>query len=72
VLLLASITNRLEGLIALLLFALGTAASMSVLSTVLGHVLTAAPGRRTLVRVAPALGLLSLAFGAWYTLGAVG
>ena len=71
-LLLASISDRLEGIIALLLFALGTAASMSVLSSVLGHVLAAAPGRRTFVRIAPALGLLSLAFGAWYTLGAVG
>ena len=71
VLLLAAIPDRTLALAALGLFALGTAVSMSMLSTGFGLTLGAAPVRRRLVRLAPALGVASLAFGVWYTLGAL-
>jgi hypothetical protein len=44
---------------------------MALLSTGLGRALASAPLRASLDRLAPALALLSLAFGAWYTLGAL-
>jgi hypothetical protein len=71
VLLLAAIPDRTLALAALGLFALGTAVSMSALSTGFGLTLGAAPVRRRIIRVAPALGVASLAFGVWYTLGAL-
>lgn len=71
VLLLAAIPSQALALAALGLFALGTAVSMSVLSTGFGLTLGTAPVRRRLVRVAPVLGVGSLAFGIWYTLGAL-
>jgi hypothetical protein len=71
VLLLAAIPDRALALAALGLFAVGTALSMSALSTGFGVTLGAAPVRRRIVRVAPALGVASLAFGVWYTLGAL-
>jgi hypothetical protein len=71
VLLLAAISDRTLALAALALFAIGTAVSMSVLSTGLGLTVTAAPVRARVVRVAPILGAASIAFGVWYTLGAL-
>jgi hypothetical protein len=56
---------------ALVLFALATALSMWVLSCSLGFVLTRKRALRRTLALAPALGALSLAFGAWYTLGAL-
>jgi ABC-type nickel/cobalt efflux system permease component RcnA len=72
VLLLASIRDHLEALLALLVFASATAASMAALSSALGYTLTRGPIRRRLPALAPALGALSLAFGAWYALAALG
>jgi ABC-type nickel/cobalt efflux system permease component RcnA len=71
VLLLASIAVRTEALAALLVFALGTAVSMSVLSLCLGHALARPRVSRRLQAVAPALGAASFAFGAWYAAVAV-
>jgi len=71
VLLLAAIPDRALALAALGVFALGTAVSMSALSTGLGLTLAAPSVRRRLVRVAPLLGVTSLVFGVWYTLGAL-
>jgi high-affinity nickel permease len=72
VLLLASISSRPEAMLALLLFAAATAASMAALSLGLGYAL----GRGGLllrVRAAvPALAGLSLAFGAWYLVLSLG
>jgi hypothetical protein len=71
VLLLASIPNHLEGIAALLLFAAFTAVSMAIASTGFGYTLSRGPVLARFMRVAPVLGVASLAFGAWYVLGAV-
>jgi ABC-type nickel/cobalt efflux system permease component RcnA len=67
VLLVASIESTVYGVVALAVLAGFTAVSMALLSTGLGAGLTRLP----LVRLAPALGALSLAFGVWYSLGAL-
>jgi hypothetical protein len=67
VLLLASIHSHEVAVAALAVFALCTALSMTLLSTGFGRAL----GAVSLHRLAPAFGLLSLAFGAWYALGAL-
>jgi len=71
VLLLAAIHDKTVAVGALALFALFTAASMALLSTGFGLTLSSAPVRRSFHRVAPALGLASVAFGLWYSLGAL-
>ena len=58
-------------LIPLGLFALLTAVSMAVLSTGVGATVGAARVRSAFHRVAPALGVSSMAFGVWYALGAL-
>ena len=72
ILLLASIPDHLEALAALFVFSLFTAVSMSMASASFGYTLSRGPVLRRFVTVAPLLGALSLAFGAWYALGAVG
>lgn len=71
-LLLSTISDKLQATGALLLFAAGTAVSMALLSTAFGLVIAGGPVARNFERVAPVLGVLSLAFGAWYALGALG
>ena len=71
VLLLAAIPDHVEALAALVVFAACTAVSMSVASTTFGYAITREPVLRRFVAVAPLLGAVSLAFGAWYALGAV-
>ena len=71
ILLLASIHDHLIAVAALALFALCTALSMALLSTGFGRALASASLRASFDRLAPALALLSLAFGTWYTLGAL-
>ena len=44
---------------------------MALLSTAFGLALAGGPVARNFGRVAPVLGVLSLAFGAWYALGAL-
>lgn len=70
VLLLAAIPDAVQGTIALLLFAGFTAVSMAAATTLFGIVLST---RRPVghARLTPVLGVLSLAFGVWYILGAV-
>jgi hypothetical protein len=72
VLLLAGIRDQPLALAALALFALCTAVSMAIVSTGFGLVLDSGRVRRSFDRLAPALGVASLAFGAWYALGAQG
>jgi hypothetical protein len=72
VLLLAAIPDHTLAVAALALFAVCTAVSMSLLSTGFGLTLGAQRVRRSFGRIAPALGVTSLAFGAWYALGAQG
>lgn len=71
-LLLSTISDGARATGALLVFALGTAISMAVLSTVFGLVIAGGPVARNFERVAPVLGVLSAAFGVWYALGALG
>jgi ABC-type nickel/cobalt efflux system permease component RcnA len=70
VLLLATIHSHVVGVIALGLFAFFTAVSMAILSTGFGLTLASRPAQRSFARVAPVLGVVSFAFGAWYALGA--
>ena len=44
---------------------------MALASTAFGYGISREPVLRRFMRVAPVLGVLSLAFGAWYALGAV-
>jgi high-affinity nickel permease len=71
ILLLASIHGHLLALAALAIFAVCTALSMALLSTGFGRALASAPMRASFNRLAPALAVFSLAFGAWYALGAL-
>ena len=71
-LLLSTISDEAQATGALLLFAAGTAVSMALLSTAFGLVIAGGPIARNFERVAPVLGVLSMAFGAWYALGALG
>ena len=71
-LLLSTISDRTDAAAALLLFAAGTAISMALLSTAFGLAIAGGPIGRHFERVAPVLGVLGMAFGAWYALGALG
>jgi ABC-type nickel/cobalt efflux system permease component RcnA len=71
-LLLSTISDKVQATGALLLFAAGTAISMALLSTAFGFAIAGGPVGRNFERVAPVLGVLGVAFGAWYTLGALG
>ncbi len=70
-LLLSTISNRVEAMGALLLFAVGTAISMAALSTAFGLAIAGGTIARNFERVAPVLGVLSMAFGTWYALAAL-
>jgi ABC-type nickel/cobalt efflux system permease component RcnA len=67
VLLVATIESTASSVLALALLAAFTGVSMALLSTGFG----AGLGRLSMGRLAPALGLASLAFGVWYALGAL-
>jgi ABC-type nickel/cobalt efflux system permease component RcnA len=71
-LLLSTISDKVQATGALLLFAAGTAVSMALLSTAFGLAIAGGPIGRNFERLVPALGALGLAFGAWYMLGALG
>jgi hypothetical protein len=57
--------------LALLLFAAGTALSMALVSAAFGYALARGPVSRLVGPLMPLVGLASLAFGAWYAVGAV-
>ena len=71
-LLLSTMPDPSEAVVALLIFATGTAVSMALLSTAFGLAIAAGPVRRNFDRLAPVLGVLAAAFGFWYALGALG
>ena len=71
-LLLSTISDKTQAAGALLLFAAGTAVSMALLSTAFGLAIAGGPLGRNFERVAPVLGVLGVAFGTWYALGALG
>jgi cytochrome c biogenesis protein CcdA len=66
VLLVATIDSRPMAVAALAIFALFTAVSMTSLTTGFGATLATRPARRAFERLAPVLGVGSLAFGLWY------
>jgi cytochrome c biogenesis protein CcdA len=63
--------NRTLGVIALLLFAAGTAVSMAIVSSAFGYALARGPVARLVGPLMPFVGVASLAFGVWYAAGAV-
>ncbi len=71
-LLLSTLPGRAAAVAALLVFAAGTALSMTALSTGLGWVIARGPTARHVDWVMPTLGGLSLAFGVYYALGGLG
>ena len=71
-LLISTISDKAQATGALILFVAGTALSMAILSTAFGLVIAGGPLARNFERVAPVLGVLSMAFGVWYALGALG
>jgi ABC-type nickel/cobalt efflux system permease component RcnA len=70
-LLLASISDRTQALLALLFFAAATAVSMGVLSLGAGYLLARPPVRRRFPSFVPLFATAAAAFGVWYALGAV-
>jgi high-affinity nickel permease len=70
VLVLASVPSTGLALVSLVLLAVFTAVSMSVLSSGLGSMLVSRPLQTAFGAVAPALGAASLAFGIWYATAA--
>jgi len=71
VLLLATISDRAIAVTAMALFAAFTAVSMAIASLGFGATLSSARVSGSFHRIAPVLGVASLAFGAWYALGAL-
>ena len=70
VLLLAAIPDDTVAVAALLVLALFTAVSMTIVTTGFGATLSIPAVARSVAGVAPALGLVSLAFGIWYAAAA--
>jgi ABC-type nickel/cobalt efflux system permease component RcnA len=71
-LLLSTIEEPLQAVVALLIFAAGTAVSMVLLSSAFGLSIATGPLARNFERAAPVLGILAAAFGIWYAAGALG
>jgi High-affinity nickel-transport protein len=71
VLLVATIDDAMLGAVALGILAAFTAVSMTILTTAFGLALSSRPLARSYGGVVPVFGTLSLAFGAWYALGAL-
>lgn len=63
--------GKLEGVVALLVFAGATAASMALLSIVFAHTLARGAIRRRIDELVPLLGTAGVLFGAWYSLDAL-
>ena len=70
VLLLAAIPDQTVSIGALLVLALFTAVSMTLVTSGFGATLTIPSVARSVSGVAPALGVASLAFGVWYAAAA--
>lgn len=71
VLLVAASSTPLVGMLALFVFAAGTALSMGLVSAVVGHGFATAAFGRALERLIPAVGVASMMFGLWYAAGAL-
>jgi ABC-type nickel/cobalt efflux system permease component RcnA len=71
ILLLGGVSGQMEAVMALLLFAGATAASMALVSTAFGYALLSGGIRRRLIELVPLFGAASLLFGVWYSVGAL-
>ena len=71
ILLVGSIQGGAEAALALVLFALATAASMGGATLVFGHVLARERVAVRLESAIPVLGVAGMVFGAWYALGSL-
>jgi high-affinity nickel permease len=71
VLLIGAVSGKMQGVLALAVFAAATAISMALISTAFGHALTRGGVKRRLTELVPLLGVASLLFGVWYSLGAL-
>ena len=72
VLILAAIPSTTVACLALVVLALFTAVSMTIVTTGFGATLSSAPVAAAFNGVAPVIGLTSLAFGIWYAFAAWG
>ena len=72
ILLVGALPGRAEAAGALVLFAAATALSMALVSAGFGQALARGPLLARVTTAIPALGTLSLLFGVWYALGALG
>lgn len=72
ILVVGAASSQITGVAALVLFAAATAVSMALVSSGFGYALARGPVARRAAAFIPVLALASLAFGAWYALGAVG
>lgn len=71
VLIVAAVPDRLTAAIALVVMALGTMLSMSLLSAGFGRAFGVAAGRRAFARAVPALAAAACVFGVWYAAAAL-
>ncbi|HET6777916.1 MAG TPA: hypothetical protein VFH26_03425 [Gemmatimonadales bacterium] len=72
ILVVGAASGRGHGIWALVLFAGGTAASMSLVSAAFGYALGRPPVATRVGSLIPVLAVVSLIFGAWYALAAIG
>lgn len=70
ILIVAAVDSMVLSVLALVLLAIFTAVSMTILTTGFGRVLVSRPVARAFNGVAPGLGTASLAFGFWYAAAA--
>jgi cytochrome c biogenesis protein CcdA len=71
VLLMASASTRIQGVVALLAFAAATASSMAILSLAFAHTMGRHGIRRHLAQLVPVFAMAGLIFGVWYSVGAL-
>jgi cytochrome c biogenesis protein CcdA len=72
IILVGALAGGWEAVLALAVFAAGTALSMALASAAFGVALTRGPLARRMEAFAPVCGVGALAFGCWYVLGALG
>jgi hypothetical protein len=61
----------MQGVVALLAFAVATASSMAILSLAFAHTLGRHGIRRHLAELVPVFAMAGLIFGVWYSVGAL-
>jgi hypothetical protein len=71
ILIVATVESTAVAAASLVLLAFFTAVSMTILSSGFGATLISRPCRIAFNRIAPVIGLASLAFGVWYGLSAL-